>query len=111
VLHQDDTTMTILEIAELTRQAAMSDKQADDMDDRTGVFTSGIVSTGDGAKIESTNPVGFESRLPGGRGETSASRRVAAVVPSLIQGSLPLLPSSAPRSIWCPPGRRTVRGS
>jgi hypothetical protein len=51
VLHQDDTTMTILEIAGLTRQAAMSDKHADDMDDRTGVFTSGIVSTGDGHKI------------------------------------------------------------
>lgn len=51
VLHQDDTTMTILEIAKLTRQAAMSDKHVDNMDDRTGVFTSGIVSTGDGHKI------------------------------------------------------------
>jgi hypothetical protein len=48
VLHNDDTTMKILELCGQSRQEAMKDK---DSKERTGVFTSGIVSVGSGHKI------------------------------------------------------------
>jgi hypothetical protein len=49
VLHNDDTTMKILELARQTQGEALSSDQGPDK--RTGVFTSGIVSTGTGHKI------------------------------------------------------------
>jgi transposase len=48
VLHNDDTTMKILELCGQSQEAAMKDK---DSKERTGVFTSGIVSVGSGHKI------------------------------------------------------------
>jgi hypothetical protein len=48
VLHNDDTTAKILELCGQSRQEAMEDKGSKE---RTGVFTSGIVSVGSGHKI------------------------------------------------------------
>lgn len=48
VLHNDDTTMKILELCGQSRDDAMDDDKADE---RTGVFTSGIVSVSGGRKI------------------------------------------------------------
>jgi transposase len=48
VLHNDDTAMKILEFCGQSQQEAMEDK---DSKERTGVFTSGIVSVGSGHKI------------------------------------------------------------
>jgi transposase len=48
VVHNDDTTMKVLELTPEQRAAAIGDNKADE---RTGVFTSGIVSTVEGHKI------------------------------------------------------------
>jgi len=48
VLHNDDTTMKILELTREQRAAAAADEETDE---RTGVFTSGIVSTSKGHHI------------------------------------------------------------
>ena len=50
VLHNDDTTMTILELASETRQEAEAEEEALE-GQRTGVFTSGIVSIAEGRRI------------------------------------------------------------
>lgn len=49
VLHNDDTTMRILELARQTAGEVLSSDE--DSDKRTGVFTSGIVSTSAGHKV------------------------------------------------------------
>jgi transposase len=56
VLHNDDTTMRILELEGLKNQDPQTDEGADpssdvEPDNRTGVFTSGIVSTREGNQI------------------------------------------------------------
>jgi transposase len=48
VLHNDDTTCRILDLTRRQRAAAAADE---DTDERTGVFTSGIVSTAEGRTI------------------------------------------------------------
>ena len=48
VLYNDDTTMKVLDLTREQRAAAAADEEADE---RTGVFTSGIVSTGKGHPI------------------------------------------------------------
>jgi transposase len=48
VLHNDDTTMKILELSGQSQKEALEDK---DSKERTGVFTSGIVSVGSGHKF------------------------------------------------------------
>jgi transposase len=48
VLHNDDTTMKVLELTAEQRRAAAADEETDA---RTGVFTSGIVATRDGHRI------------------------------------------------------------
>jgi transposase len=48
VLHNDDTTMKVLELTGAARAAAAGDGETDE---RTGVFTSGIVSTAKGQRI------------------------------------------------------------
>lgn len=48
VLYNDDTTMKVLALSAEQRRAAAADEQTDA---RTGVFTSGIVATGDGHHI------------------------------------------------------------
>ena len=50
ILHNDDTSMTVLEL--LGRAGPCGDPPADDVSpDRTGVFTSAVVSTGEGRRI------------------------------------------------------------
>jgi transposase len=48
VLHNDDTTMKVLELTAEQRAAAIGNDAADE---RTGVFTSGIVATAEGHRI------------------------------------------------------------
>ena len=48
VLYNDDTTMKVLALTAEQRRAAAADEETDG---RTGVFTSGIVATGDGHRI------------------------------------------------------------
>jgi transposase len=48
VLHNDDTTMKVLEVTRAQREAAAADEQTNP---RTGVFTSGIVSTREGRQL------------------------------------------------------------
>jgi hypothetical protein len=48
VVYNDDTTMTVLALTAEQRRAAAADEETDA---RTGVFTSGIVATGDGHRI------------------------------------------------------------
>jgi len=48
VLHNDDTTMKILELEKLRREEAMSDEKSDE---RTGIFTTGIVSVSKGYRV------------------------------------------------------------
>jgi hypothetical protein len=48
VIHNDDTTMTVLELTPEQRAAALGEEAAKK---RTGVFTSGIVSVGEGHRI------------------------------------------------------------
>ncbi len=48
VMHNDDTAMKVLELTAEQRAAAIGDEAADE---RTGVFTSGIVSTAEGHRI------------------------------------------------------------
>ena len=50
VLYNDDTTMKVLELTAESRQEAMAGA-GDGADERTGVFTSGIVATGQGHRI------------------------------------------------------------
>jgi len=50
VLHNDDTTMTILELGSDTRQEAEAEEEELE-GERTGIFTSGIVSIGEGRRI------------------------------------------------------------
>jgi hypothetical protein len=47
VLHNDDTTMKVLELTVEQRAAALADEETE----RTGVFTSGIVATREGRRI------------------------------------------------------------
>ncbi len=47
VLHNDDTTMKVLELTAEQRAAAVADEETE----RTGVFTSGIVATREGRRI------------------------------------------------------------
>ena len=49
VLYNDDTTMKVLELTAEQRAAAALDDDTDP--NRTGVFTSGIISTGEGRKV------------------------------------------------------------
>jgi hypothetical protein len=48
VLHNDDTTMKVLELTREQRRAAAADEETGE---RTGVFPSGIVATRDGHRV------------------------------------------------------------
>ena len=50
ILYNDDTTMKILELMGKRREQRQADSEEDDSE-RTGVFTSGIVSTVEGARV------------------------------------------------------------
>src|SRR5262245_10605356 len=69
VVHNDDTSMRVLRLAR------------EPVDDRTGVFTSGIVSTGDGRKIA----LYFTGRQHAGENIAEVLKRRAAELPAPIQ--------------------------
>ena len=69
VVHNDDTSMRVLRLAR------------EPSDERTGVFTSGIVSTGDGRKIA----LYFTGRQHAGENIADVLKRRAAELPAPIQ--------------------------
>jgi len=79
VLYNDDTTMKILEVSRETRGEALSSDE--DKDERTGVFTSGIVSTRAGQKIA----VFFTGRKHAGENLSDVLRKRAAELSQPIQ--------------------------
>jgi transposase len=90
VVHNDDTGVKILELmAERARQAAWEDAAADTAEDsakepgadRTGMFTTGIVATGDGHKIA----LFLSGRQHAGENLKDVLRRRAAELPPPIQ--------------------------
>ena len=78
VLYNDDTTMKVLELTGEQRAAALADEASDE---RTGVFTSGIVSTGDGRKIA----LFFTGVQHAGENLADVLKRRAAELPKPIQ--------------------------
>ena len=78
VVHYDDTTMKVLELSHEQRSAAL----AEDADEnRTGVFTSGIVATGDGHKIA----LFFTGVRHAGENLAAVLKQRAAELPAAIQ--------------------------
>jgi transposase len=78
VLHNDDTTMKVLELSHQQRAAALGE---DADENRTGVFTSGIVATGDGHKIA----LFFTGVRHAGENLAAVLERRAAELPAPIQ--------------------------
>jgi transposase len=93
VIHNDDTGVKILELMrERARQAALEEETADDTAEdsakepgpqRTGMFTTGIVATGDGHKIA----LFLSGHQHAGENLKDVLRRRAAELPSPIQMS------------------------
>jgi hypothetical protein len=91
VIHNDDTGVKILELMrERARQAALEEETADDTAEdsakepgpqRTGMFTTGIVATGDGHKIA----LFLSGHQHAGENLKDVLRRRAAELPSPIQ--------------------------
>jgi hypothetical protein len=78
VLHNDDTTMKVLKLTREQRAAALAD---DVSEERTGVFTSGIVATGDGHRIA----LFFTGARHAGENLGAVLERRAAELPAPIQ--------------------------
>lgn len=78
VLHNDDTTARVLELTKEQREAAAADEQTDP---RTGVFTSGIVSTREGRPIA----LFFTGVKHAGENLSEVLARRAAELPAPIQ--------------------------
>lgn len=82
VVHNDDTTMKILELSGQRRREVLSAQESqEEPDERTGVFTSGIVSTGDGHQIA----VFFTGRKHAGENLEAVLAERAAELPPPIQ--------------------------
>ena len=84
VLHNDDTTVKILELmGERGRQEALADAEADDADERRGLYTSGVVALRDGHRVA----LFFSGRRHAGenlaRGAQAPRRGVAAADPDV----------------------------
>ena len=77
VLHNDDTTMKLLELTAEQRAAALGEEA----EGRTGVFTSGIVSIGEGRKIV----LFFTGARHAGENLAAVLKRRAAQLPIPIQ--------------------------
>jgi hypothetical protein len=77
VVYNDDTTMQVLQLTRQERAAALSDESSE----RTGVFTSGIVATGDGHKIA----LFFTGARHAGENLAHVLKRRAAELPPPIQ--------------------------
>jgi len=78
VLHNDDTVARVLELTREQREAAAADEQTDP---RTGVFTSGIVSTREGRRIA----LFFTGVKHAGENLADVLARRAAQLPAPIQ--------------------------
>ncbi len=78
VLHNDDTTMKILDLVAEQRRQVEADEEADE---RTGVFTSGIVSMSDGRQIA----LFFTGRQHAGENLAQVLERRAAELDAPIQ--------------------------
>jgi transposase len=78
VLYNDDTTMKVLALTAEQRRAAAADEETDA---RTGVFTSGIVATGDGHRIA----LFFTGRQHAGENLADVLAQRAAALPPPIQ--------------------------
>ena len=80
VIHNDDTTMKILELMKQSRQEAMSES---DSKERTGVYTSGIVSVAGGHRIA----LFFTGRKHAGENLEDVLAKRAEELPAPIQMS------------------------
>lgn len=89
VVYNDDTTMQILQLTREQRAAALQSEEKGDQ--RTGVFTSGILATKDGHKIA----LFFTGVRHAGENLTAVLKRRAEELPPPIQMS-DALPSNAP---------------
>jgi transposase len=78
VLHNDDTTMKVLQLTREQRAAALAD---DADEERTGVFTSGILATGEGHKVA----LFFTGVRHAGENLDAVLKRRAAELPAPIQ--------------------------
>ena len=81
VLHNDDTTVTILELmGERAKPAAASAQDASSQPDRTGLFTTGVVATSEGRRIA----LFFSGRKHAGENLWDVLLRRATDLPPLI---------------------------
>ena len=78
VLYNDDTTMKVLDLTRAQRAAALAD---DANEERTGVFTSGIVATSEGQKMA----LFFTGARHAGENLGEVLKRRAAELPTPIQ--------------------------
>jgi transposase len=83
VLHNDDTTVKILELMGRRRREALAggDGEVGDADQRTGLFTSGVVALRDGRRIA----LFFSGRRHAGENLAEVLKRRAAELPPPIQ--------------------------
>jgi transposase len=82
VLHNDDTTVKILELmGERAKAAAATVQDASDQPDRTGLFTTGVVATSEGQRIA----VFFSGRKHAGENLRDVLLRRATDLPPPIQ--------------------------
>jgi transposase len=79
VLHNDDTTVKILELMGQNRQEALAD--GDDADQRTGLFTSGVVALRAGYRVA----LFFSGRKHAGENLAQVLKHRAAELPPPIQ--------------------------
>ncbi|MFM7649257.1 MAG: IS66 family transposase [Cyanobium sp.] len=82
VLHNDDTTVKILELmGERAKAAAASSQDASDQPERTGLFTTGVVATSEGRRIA----LFFSGRQHAGENLRDVLLRRATDLPPPIQ--------------------------
>src|SRR5262249_49083128 len=81
VLHNDDTTVKILELMGHSRQEAAAEGEGSDADERSGLFTSGVVALRDGRRVA----LFFSGRRPAGENLAEVLKLRAAELPPPIQ--------------------------
>jgi hypothetical protein len=83
VLHNDDTTVKILELMGRRRQEAVAGAQGEgsDADERSGLFTSGVVALRDGRRVA----LFFSGRRHAGENLATVLKRRAAELPPPTQ--------------------------
>jgi hypothetical protein len=81
VLHNDDTTVKILELMGKSRPEALASAAGDGGDARTGLFTSGVVALRDGVRVV----LFFSGRQHAGENLADVLQQRAAELPPPIQ--------------------------